>query len=160
VGMTDNQCSIVFLRVLEYYQGIMFLTTNQIAQFDIAIPSRIHVAVQYRSLVQAQMQAIFFGFLDRLDEGNLIDDYGDIKEWLEEVVYNQEFDGRQIRNIVTTALGLARAEAQGTSEGNSRTRGKLALKHMKRAFVNVRDFKNDFHTQMQRYKDSQEKMIR
>ncbi|KAH7033534.1 uncharacterized protein B0I36DRAFT_321640 [Microdochium trichocladiopsis] len=150
-----NALVSVFLRVLEYYQGIMFLTTNQIADFDIAIPSRIHFAIKYESLNHAQMEAIFKGFLTKLNEHNLIEDYDDILEWLKEDVYSEGFDGRQLRNVVTTALSLARADDQ-KGKGN----GKLTKSHMKKAFSNVKQFKRDFSTQMQRYKDSQLKMIK
>ncbi len=133
----------------------MFLTTNQIADFDVAIVSRIHVAVQYESLNKDQTQDIFTGFLDKLDNQNLIEDYEGIKDWLKEDVFTEGFDGRQIRNIVTTALGLARAE-------KSRHRGKekLAKRHIKKAFNNVKVFKGDFRVQMEQYKQSQLKMIR
>lgn len=133
----------------------MFLTTNQIAEFDIAIPSRIHVAIKYESLREPQMEAIFLGFLDKLDRRDLIENYDEIKEWLAEYVYKVGFDGRQIRNIVTTALGVARAEAKR----NGRV-GKLRTEHLKRAFENSSSFKSDFDKQMQRYIDSQEKMIK
>jgi hypothetical protein len=63
-----------FLRVLEYYQGIMFLTTNQIAEFDAAIPSRFHLAIKYESLQTTQMEAIFNSFPKNLNERNIIKD--------------------------------------------------------------------------------------
>ncbi|KAF4447038.1 AAA family, partial [Fusarium albosuccineum] len=144
VSTDKNALVSVFLRVLEYYQGIMFLTTNQIAQFDPAIPSRIHVAIRYESLQEDQMKAIFCGFLDKLNEDGLIEDYGDIKDWLEEVVYKEGFDGRQIRNIVKAALGLARAAAKNSNEPK-----KLTRNHLKRVFTNASAFKRDFNTQMQ-----------
>ncbi|RYO75238.1 hypothetical protein DL766_005374 [Monosporascus sp. MC13-8B] len=150
-----NALVSVFLRVLKYYQGIMFLTTNQIAQFDVAIPSRIHVAIRYESLRKYQMEAIFRGFLDKLDHKGLIESYDEITDWLQEVVYEEGFDGQQIRNIVTTALGLARAGTKYRKQG-----GKQSKKHMKRAFANLSAFKRDFSTQMQRYKDGREKMIK
>ncbi|RTE84375.1 hypothetical protein BHE90_001007 [Fusarium euwallaceae] len=156
IQSTDKNALVsVFLRVLEYYQGIMFLTTNQIAQFDVAIPSRIHIAIRYESLKEDQMEAIFSSFLGKLDEKGLIEDYREIKDWLEDVVYKECFDGRQIRNLVTTALGLARAAAKDNNGPN-----KLTKKHLKRAFTNACAFKRDFNTQMQRYKDSQNKMIK
>ncbi|KAH6697478.1 hypothetical protein F5X68DRAFT_257633 [Plectosphaerella plurivora] len=155
IRSTDQNALVsVFLRVLEYYQGIMFLTTNQIAEFDVAIPSRIHVAIRYESLKEKQMEAIFEGFLKELEDKGLIEDYEDMQDWLASVVYREGFDGRQIRNMITTALGLARAEsARGKTQ-------KLTKDHMVRAFDNVSAFKRDFNTQMQRYKDSQEKMIK
>ncbi|KAK3371085.1 P-loop containing nucleoside triphosphate hydrolase protein [Lasiosphaeria ovina] len=156
IRSTDKNALVsVFLRVLEYYQGIMFLTTNQIAEFDIAIPSRIHVSIQYESLKDYQMEAIFHGFLDKLDQRGLVDDYDGIKDWLEEVVYKEKFDGRQIRNTVTTALGLARAETKYRGQG-----GRLRKDHLKRAFANVSAFKRDFNTQWERYKESQKQLIK
>ncbi|KAJ5902309.1 P-loop containing nucleoside triphosphate hydrolase protein [Penicillium taxi] len=153
---TDKNALVsVFLRVLEYYQGIVFLTTNQIAQFDVAIPSRIHLAIQYNSLTQEQMKAIFKGFLQPLADKNLVDDLDDILDWLKEDVYNSGFDGRQIRNIVTTALGSARAEFE-----RGQGRGKLSKKHLKPIVQNTRLFKLDFNVQYDRYIRSQESMIK
>ncbi|KAK8038552.1 hypothetical protein PG993_006963 [Apiospora rasikravindrae] len=133
----------------------MILTNNQIAEFDIAISSRIHLAIQYQSLREDQMRGIFQGFLDRLHRSDLIDDYGQIEEWLQEDVFQEGFDGRQIRNIVTTALGLARADKEYS--GGS---GRLTKAHMKKAFNNVKRFKTDFQTQMERYKEAQGKIIK
>ncbi|TGJ79015.1 hypothetical protein E0Z10_g9747 [Xylaria hypoxylon] len=145
---------VVFLRVLEYYRGIMFLTTNQIAEFDIAIPSRIHIAIKYENLRTDQMEAIFRGFLDNLNKRNLVENYNEIMNWLKEDVYSEGLDGRQIRNTITTALDLANADTKYNNGNN-----KLGKSHIKRAFNNAKKFKRDFDTQMQRYKDSQNKMI-
>jgi ATP-dependent Clp protease ATP-binding subunit ClpA len=152
--MDKNALVSVFLRVLEYYQGIMFLTTNQIAQFDVAIPSRIHVSVQYDSLKKPQMEKIFTGFLQPLEDKGLIKDYNEILNWLKEDVYSIGFDGRQIRNIVTTALGLSRAEAQYGSG-----KAKLTKSHLKAVVNNSRSFKNDFIRGYDRYLRSQDDMI-
>ncbi|KAI0399292.1 hypothetical protein F4802DRAFT_590377 [Xylaria palmicola] len=153
-SMDKNALVSVFLRVLEYYKGIMFLTTNQIAEFDIAIPSRIHIAIKYESLSTDQMQGIFRGFLDELNRGGRVDQYDDIMSWLKEDVFPEGLDGRQIRNIITTALDLANAD-----EKNRKGNNKLGKSHIKRAFNNTKKFKRDFDLQMQRYKDSQNKMI-
>ncbi|RBQ72534.1 hypothetical protein FVER14953_20587 [Fusarium verticillioides] len=129
------------LRVLEYYQEIMLLTTNQIADFDVAVPSRIHLKIRYESLQTSQMEAIFDSFLKDLDERNLIEGYADIKDWLDDSLYKEKLDGRQIRNMVTTALGLAPAESRSGGGQKLNKRG-------------------DFNTQMQRYIDGQEKKIK
>ena len=42
-----NAIVSVFLRVLEYYSGILFLTTNRVGAFDQAFRSRIHVSLFY-----------------------------------------------------------------------------------------------------------------
>ncbi|KAI9644987.1 hypothetical protein NHQ30_007022 [Ciborinia camelliae] len=138
----------VFLRVLEYYQGILMLTTNQIAQFDVAIKSRIHVAFKYNELNPKQTLDIFNGFLEPLNEKGLIKNMGDITEWLNEDVVKMGLDGRQIRNIVTSAVGLARAEAKGQIP-------KLNRKHLKAMVSNVKEFKDEFIAAYERYKTSQ-----
>jgi hypothetical protein len=47
---THNSLVLVFLRKLEYYQGIMLLTTNRVRDFDDAIQSRIHLMIRYDPL--------------------------------------------------------------------------------------------------------------
>ncbi|SPN99714.1 uncharacterized protein DNG_02565 [Cephalotrichum gorgonifer] len=144
-----NALVSVFLRVLEYYQGIMFLTTNQIKQFDIAIPSRIHIAIKYDQLTNSQMEAIFRGFLDPLESKGMITDYKGMLGWLKEDVYYEKFDGRQIRNLVTTALGLARADSK---EGSKPV---LTKRHMMLAFRNCKSFKDEWLLQYNSYMQDQ-----
>lgn len=142
--------------MLEYYQGIMFLTTNNIATFDIAIPSRVHVAIKYDSLNKEQMHAIFRGFIDKLRDKGAVDDYDEIMEtWFDDNIRKTQFDGRQIRNTVTVALGLARAEREdGIGDG------RLTQRHLKMAFENVNTFHNDFKLNMEKYKEDQKGMVR
>ncbi|CAI6334154.1 unnamed protein product [Periconia digitata] len=45
-----NALVSVFLRLTEYYQGILFLTTNRVATFDEAFQSRIHMGIRYENL--------------------------------------------------------------------------------------------------------------
>ena len=48
--VTRNKLVSVFLRKLEYCEGIMFLTTNRVHDFDEAILSRIHLMLKYPEL--------------------------------------------------------------------------------------------------------------
>ena len=125
------------------------LTTNQIAHFDVAVQSRIHIAIKYGKLSKKQTMAIFEGFLNPLVETGRVKDFDDIKEWIEEDVCKIGLDGRQIRNVLTSALGLARAERKS----------KLEKKDLKKILNNVRDYKDDFLVQFERYKNSQEGMV-
>lgn len=45
-----NAVTSVFLRSLEYYAGILFLTTNRVGGIDPAFKSRIHLSVYYPRL--------------------------------------------------------------------------------------------------------------
>lgn len=49
----------VFLRVLEYYAGILFLTTNQVRDFDEAFASWIYISLYYPQVDMAATEAIF-----------------------------------------------------------------------------------------------------
>lgn len=45
-----NALVSVFLRQLEYFAGLLFITTNRVRSFDEAFQSRIHVSLRYRDL--------------------------------------------------------------------------------------------------------------
>jgi len=44
--MTQRELVFLFLRVLEYYAGILILTSNRVGTFDEVFKSRIQVAIQ------------------------------------------------------------------------------------------------------------------
>lgn len=45
-----NAMTCVMLRLLEYHQGILFLTSNRVTEFDPALESRVTVALRYTEL--------------------------------------------------------------------------------------------------------------
>ena len=53
-----NALVSVFLRVLEYYSGILILTSNRVGTFDEAFKSRIQLALHYDGLNEEQRQKI------------------------------------------------------------------------------------------------------
>ena len=55
------------LRVLEYYDGILILTTNRVPYLDIAVLSRVHLAVQYDDLTEVQTLALWDRFLNQIN---------------------------------------------------------------------------------------------
>ncbi|KAJ4264526.1 hypothetical protein NW762_005728 [Fusarium torreyae] len=64
--MKRNALVSVFLRVLEYYNGLLFLTTNRVGTIDEAFKSRIHLSLYYPPLDKTQTRDIF-----RLNIGKL-----------------------------------------------------------------------------------------
>lgn len=138
----------VFLRVLEYYEGILFLTTNQIAQFDVAVQSRIHIALKYDQLNDEQTTSIFDQFLVQVHKNKQIKDRDlqDIRNWVKNEVIRRKygFDGRQIRNVLSCAMTLARARGK-----------KLSKEEVVDVVDFVRDFKTEFQLQFDRYISSQ-----
>lgn len=125
---------VVLLRVLEYYQGIIILTTNRITSIDVAVQSRIHLAIRYEDLSKAYKQNIFKIFLDQLDRDSIAD-RSRIMGWVEEYGCEYKFNGRQIRNVVSSALALARNLAK---ENNGDDR--LQLIHLKQVANITKDF--------------------
>lgn len=45
-----NELVSIFLRMLEYYEGILFLTTNRAEHINPAFESRVHVSLTYKEL--------------------------------------------------------------------------------------------------------------
>ena len=62
-----NKLVSIFLRVLEYYEGIMFLTTNRVQTFDAAFQSRIHISLDYKELNKKSRKKVWINFLKQHD---------------------------------------------------------------------------------------------
>lgn len=63
-----NAIVSVFLRQLEYYKGILFLTTNRVGDMDPAFKSRIHVTLEYAPLDRKRTKKIYKLHLKRIKE--------------------------------------------------------------------------------------------
>lgn len=106
--MERNSLVSIFLRTLEYYSGILFMTTNRVRTFDDAFKSRIHVPLKYDHLPKTSRVKIWRNFLDRVrkNEGT-----GGVEVDVDDSGYDKLADsplnGRQIKNVVRTAKSLA-----------------------------------------------------
>lgn len=94
-----NALVAVFLRQLEYYTGILFLTTNRGANFDPAFRSRVTLAIHYRSPDQEARTTIWTNLLGNQ---NIKLSGADIAE-----LAAFEVNGREIKNAVNSARDLA-----------------------------------------------------
>lgn len=117
-----NSLVSVFLRVLEYFTGILFMTTNRVGAFDEAFKSRIHVSLYYPPLDWAQTDAIWRMHMRRSMEkksrkSNILHiDEAEIlafakKHYFLTASKKANWNGRQIRNAFQTAISLAEYEA-------------------------------------------------
>src|SRR5436190_5125620 len=84
-----------FLRLLDYYQGILFLTTNRAEVLDHAVRSRVMLKLDYPDLDHAARTVIWKTMLD--SAGLTLAD-GSIGQLAETVL-----NGRQIRNLTRLA---------------------------------------------------------
>jgi SpoVK/Ycf46/Vps4 family AAA+-type ATPase len=145
-GTERNALVSVLLRVLEYYHGIMILTTNRIRHLDVAVQSRIHLAVRYNELEKEQKAEIFKYYLNQLEKENIYQ-RDRIDEWVDEYGSDSELNGRQIRNLVSAALALARNET-----GDDR----VTDKHLKKVLKVVNDFIKDLAPTVRSQRDANE----
>ncbi|XXG94856.1 hypothetical protein Hte_001115 [Hypoxylon texense] len=97
-----NELVAIFLRMLEYYEGTLFLTTNRVASIDGAFQSRVDLFLPYRNLSKHVRRGLWESFLERAGR-----DKFDIME--EELTQISELDlnGREIKNIVKSSQLLS-----------------------------------------------------
>ncbi|KAJ6630297.1 hypothetical protein B0H10DRAFT_1983969 [Mycena sp. CBHHK59/15] len=93
----------VFLRQLEYFQGILFLTTNRVKNFDPAFHSRIHLSLHYDHLSSRAKEQLWRAFLEKAQATDLSAvEFEDLS--------CLDLNGRQIKNVVKLSAALARHE--------------------------------------------------
>lgn len=108
--------SLVFIRLLEYYRGILFLTTNRTSSFDTAFESRIDLVIPYKNLDKAARYNVWESFVGKLGrEAHTISDrdLDELAEW--------ELNGHEIKSVMKSGLILA------TTEGNVLTLDSLRV---------------------------------
>ncbi|KXG54500.1 ATPase, AAA-type, core [Penicillium griseofulvum] len=99
-----NALVAVFLKELEYFSGIVFLTTNRIKSFDKAMKSRIHLALEYTPPGLETRERLWLQMLKSIpSEENCID----FDEAMKAFVL-VKMNGREIANAVHTARTIAR----------------------------------------------------
>ena len=92
--LVRNSLVAVFLRRLEYCQGIMFMTSNRASEFDEAALSRIHLMLRYGNLDLQAKTEIWRNFLNMANTSQgkaIVSD----KEF--ERLVSTKFNGRQVR---------------------------------------------------------------
>ncbi|KAE9362679.1 P-loop containing nucleoside triphosphate hydrolase protein [Stipitochalara longipes BDJ] len=124
----------IFLRLLEYYQGILILTTNRVNVFDPAIKSRINLAIKYQSLDVESRRDLWSLFITSACSKVT-------PEWLDDKYLDklskEELNGRQIKNTVRTAQALALAD--GTGLNPKHIEGSLTAMSMFEVDFNAKD---------------------
>jgi SpoVK/Ycf46/Vps4 family AAA+-type ATPase len=98
-----NRNSIVteFLHTIEYYEGLMFMTTNRADNIDEAVKSRIHLSFNYPDLDEISRRQIWSNLLKVSTLPHELPEQ-DLDELAQERV-----NGRQIKNRMKMAQLLA-----------------------------------------------------
>jgi len=95
--ITRNAMVGIFLRLLEYHQGVLFLTTNRVKSFDSAFHSRISVALRYPDLSREDRVKVWTNLLMAARVEGLSP----------EQLAEYELNGRQIKTTIRLAQALA-----------------------------------------------------
>lgn len=99
-----NKLVAIFLRLLEYFEGIMFLTTNRLDHMDEAFESRIHLTLNYSELDKSSRRQVWSRFLTR---GAQTADVVQFSDTDLDKLARVQLNGRQIKNVLKTAQLLA-----------------------------------------------------
>ncbi|KAK1919974.1 hypothetical protein P3342_002269 [Pyrenophora teres f. teres] len=132
--MKHNSIVSVFLRALDYFQGILFLTTNRVGQIDEAFLSRIHLSLGYEWLSDEARVKIWDKFFKKLDDdhkrgGRRINYEYHAKSYVKsQEVQALRWNGREIRNAFQTAVALALFDAK---QNNSEEPPEVTENHLK-----------------------------
>jgi SpoVK/Ycf46/Vps4 family AAA+-type ATPase len=92
----------VFLKHLEYFQGVMFLTTNRDDDIDDAIDSRIHIRLQYKPLNPKDRARLWE---TQLKKSKFALDWS--SQVFEDLGKEYDINGREIQNLAHIAKRLS-----------------------------------------------------
>ncbi|KAF1843101.1 putative AAA family ATPase [Cucurbitaria berberidis CBS 394.84] len=99
-----NKLVAIFLRLLEYFEGLMFLTTNRLEHMDAAFESRIHLTLNYAELDKPSRRQVWSKFLTRSSQAAHMDSFAEADV---DRLAKVQLNGRQIKNVIKTAQLLA-----------------------------------------------------
>ncbi|KAL2802438.1 P-loop containing nucleoside triphosphate hydrolase protein [Aspergillus granulosus] len=166
--MNRNALVSVFLRVLEYYSGILFLTTNRIGVIDEAFKSRVHICLRYPTISLESTRSIWENQLNRISRENadkkvkIIFNKAELfgfadKHYKHHAASGTTWNGRQIRNAFQTAIALghhdraAKLRENGMTEEEAEATGKekyMAIKLTRANFKKIAKTAKDFEDYM------------
>ncbi|KAI0860878.1 hypothetical protein F4860DRAFT_503744 [Xylaria cubensis] len=128
-----NAVTSVFLRSLEYYAGILFLTTNRVGSIDPAFKSRIHISLFYPKFDLDATLKLYSTYIkrtrleqERLQSANFKIKEKEIMKFARRHFRQAEkeglgtWNGRQIRNAFQAAIALVEYDSQQTKDGAPR----------------------------------------
>ncbi|PNP80998.1 hypothetical protein FNYG_05465 [Fusarium nygamai] len=112
--LARNGLVSAFLRRMEYFKGLLFLTTNRVGQIDDAFISRVHVAIGYQALDEETRRKVWSGFFRKLvrERAGKVQIAPDAKKWVLDTAGETNINGRDIRNALQTAITLAEFESE------------------------------------------------
>lgn len=103
--LSRNAITSIFLRELEYYQGILILTTNRMKTFDSAFESRIHFCLEYPDLDNNARETVWRCFIAKARLNSKV--HVELNDNNIRELATLELNGRQIKNIMSVSQAVA-----------------------------------------------------
>lgn len=91
---------------MEYFHGVMILTTNRVETMDVAFDSRVDIRLHYPPLPASSRRQIWANFLARLPEESTFSE-NDLDQ-----LAALDLNGRQIKSAVKTAQLLSSGKGE------------------------------------------------
>lgn len=101
-NLTRNAMVAVFLRLMEYYNGILFLTTNRGDNFDPAVLSRVTLALHFKKPTHEGRTTIWRNLLENAEINVTEKDLANLADL--------DINGREIKNAINSSQALANAD--------------------------------------------------
>ena len=128
-GLTRNELVSIFLTKLEYYHGILFLTTNRFSSIDHAFQSRVDLFLPYYDLDAASRRQVWQNFFAHFGQHK----FRGVTEREMDRLCDLNLNGREIKNLCKTALLLSeKGDAKGHDEQGRAMAEKLYMLAEKR----------------------------
>ncbi|KAL8909443.1 MAG: hypothetical protein Q9171_005041 [Xanthocarpia ochracea] len=108
-----NKLVSIFLRMLEYYEGILFLTTNRVDNIDAAFQSRIHISMEYNELPTSSRRHVWSKFLSAGGSKTHKFSAADLDK-----LAGYQMNGREIKNVLKIAQLLAAKKKETLEAGH------------------------------------------
>ena len=146
-NLERNSLSTVFLRTMEYYKGVLFLTTNRPGHIDDSFISRITYPISYQSLSSETKKKLVDKFVNKFEETSTIEFEQTAIKFLKSNC--DSLNGREIRNMLQNAVASAEtklrterriAKEHGREESSDTPVVKVNLRHIKVAVERHSEF--------------------
>lgn len=160
--LARNGVVAAFLRKMEYFGGLLFLTTNRVEHIDEAFMSRVHVVIGFEKLDLPKRRVIWQSFLDKLkrERAGVVTVSPEAEAYVldDEDMGAVEWNGREIRNAFQTAISLAEFECTEDVEDEEEEKTKetvVGVEHFKRVMEMSKTFKDHVETMRKKSDDSE-----
>jgi hypothetical protein len=105
-SLERNAMVSVMLRLVEYFKGVLFLTSNRVDSLDPAFKTRITLALRYEQLDKAGRNQVWLNLLDASGQWEVVE-----KGLIDTAILAEKpLNGREIKNAIRLAMALAKED--------------------------------------------------